>query len=481
MGKKALCLIFAFLFSINSFAAVVSDNDGSAFVTKAEFDSLKNNFQSQLNQYNENIDSKIDNAIASYLSGVTIGKEHIYDSIFKDFGETEIKSVRASEVTFQEDLPLLNLRYGVGDAFANGSSLSHKVLHGQVNFTHEVKGKRGVVWKKTIGTNTLYFYKGWCDDYYNTFDTLIFFNSGPNVDTGYNVSVNGGCWGFWYNTNGLTDRGGYTWDIAKWCLACNYDGQQNVYQPYKGTDYWYSWTFHEPIKQQHNYIYRDDTTSGVDSTTYELRLTESMEKIIPGTTAIWWDEFVRSSTTIDSKRYVANGVDRTLVKKTSAYSTSSPYYTNGGKSYMPIAAPVFKNGTNWNNIYYNDTTLYKYKSSSGERYLQYYRVTGGIPLVTVDKGDSLVEWEVEFKEDDPHCIYVKYEPFGNAAYAPECISVSDNKELKDAEKWIWIGKKGKIYFKATDPGLIFVKWCTDDYGGGTLDVDKSSKVKVTEK
>ena len=40
MWKKALCLIFAFLLSINSFAAVVSDNDGAAFVTKAEFVAL---------------------------------------------------------------------------------------------------------------------------------------------------------------------------------------------------------------------------------------------------------------------------------------------------------------------------------------------------------------------------------------------------------------------------------------------------------
>lgn len=39
---------------------------------KAEFDSLKNNFQSQINQYNASIDSKIDVAIASYLSGIKI-------------------------------------------------------------------------------------------------------------------------------------------------------------------------------------------------------------------------------------------------------------------------------------------------------------------------------------------------------------------------------------------------------------------------
>ena len=38
--KKALCLIFALIFSIDGFAAVVADNDGSAFITKAEFDAL---------------------------------------------------------------------------------------------------------------------------------------------------------------------------------------------------------------------------------------------------------------------------------------------------------------------------------------------------------------------------------------------------------------------------------------------------------
>ena len=44
MCRKALCLIFAFLFSIESMAAVVSDNDGAAFVTKAEFEALKKKF-----------------------------------------------------------------------------------------------------------------------------------------------------------------------------------------------------------------------------------------------------------------------------------------------------------------------------------------------------------------------------------------------------------------------------------------------------
>ena len=72
MGKKALCLIFAFLLSINSFAAVVSDNDGSSFITKAEFEALKKNFSDQVDNYNDSIDSKIDGAISSYLAGIKL-------------------------------------------------------------------------------------------------------------------------------------------------------------------------------------------------------------------------------------------------------------------------------------------------------------------------------------------------------------------------------------------------------------------------
>ena len=69
-AKRAFGLVFAFLLSIESFAAVVSDNNGSAFITKAEFDSLKNDFQSQIDLYNFNIDNKINNAINSYLTGI---------------------------------------------------------------------------------------------------------------------------------------------------------------------------------------------------------------------------------------------------------------------------------------------------------------------------------------------------------------------------------------------------------------------------
>ena len=73
--KRRIAWLLIVLMSINSFAAVVGDNDGAAFITKAEFESLKNDFQSQINRYNTSLDNKIDGAIASYLSGIKVKKE----------------------------------------------------------------------------------------------------------------------------------------------------------------------------------------------------------------------------------------------------------------------------------------------------------------------------------------------------------------------------------------------------------------------
>ena len=85
--KKLLALFLVVLMSINSFGAVVSDNDGSAFITKAEFDSLKNDFQTQIDQYNTSIDSKIDGAIAAYLSGLTIAKEQKINPLIENYSD----------------------------------------------------------------------------------------------------------------------------------------------------------------------------------------------------------------------------------------------------------------------------------------------------------------------------------------------------------------------------------------------------------
>ena len=81
------------------------------FITRAEFDSLKNNFQSQIDQYNSSIDSKIDGAIASYLAGIKLSQTQSFNIIKVD-DETEINFLNGD---FYSDhrLPNVNGIYNV--------------------------------------------------------------------------------------------------------------------------------------------------------------------------------------------------------------------------------------------------------------------------------------------------------------------------------------------------------------------------------
>ena len=82
MGKKLLCIVISLMLAAESFAAVVSDNDGSAFVTKQEFESLKEDFSKQIDNYNISIDNKIDGAIASYLAGIKLSKKTSFEPFY---------------------------------------------------------------------------------------------------------------------------------------------------------------------------------------------------------------------------------------------------------------------------------------------------------------------------------------------------------------------------------------------------------------
>ena len=61
--------IVAFM-NINTYAAV-GGNDGSAFVTKAEFDALVNTFNEQMDNYESNLKTRIDGQIANYLASIS--------------------------------------------------------------------------------------------------------------------------------------------------------------------------------------------------------------------------------------------------------------------------------------------------------------------------------------------------------------------------------------------------------------------------
>ena len=112
--KRAVATFLVVLMSIESFAAVVGDNDGAAFITKAEFESLKNEFQNQINRYNSSLDNKIDGAIANYLSGVRVSKKTSIKALVAsfsdllwchDFSLVSIKRTWSAKTTATNDPP----------------------------------------------------------------------------------------------------------------------------------------------------------------------------------------------------------------------------------------------------------------------------------------------------------------------------------------------------------------------------------------
>ena len=137
------------MMTICSHSAAVSDNDGSAFITKAEFDSLKNDFQHQLTEYNSNIDGKIDAAISGYLSGLTTKETYNVDSILN-----QLKSYH-----FTKDFNYFGKKTNIGDyyrywayyyftygqnALSTGDSVYYGVgLRGGTNVTEPVEKTSG--------------------------------------------------------------------------------------------------------------------------------------------------------------------------------------------------------------------------------------------------------------------------------------------------------------------------------------------------
>ena len=86
--KRVFVLFIIVAMAFNGFAAVVSDNDGTAFVTKAEFEDLKRGFDAQIQRYNDSIDRKIDGGIAAYLAGIQIAKKIELDSLLNKVNDS---------------------------------------------------------------------------------------------------------------------------------------------------------------------------------------------------------------------------------------------------------------------------------------------------------------------------------------------------------------------------------------------------------
>ena len=158
--KCLLIIILSVLYLLSeTFAAIVADNDGSVFVTKAEFENLKNNFNSQINQYNQSIDQRIDGSISSYIAGVKVQDEpvNLYENYYNLTGKKPV---------------FLNQMQGTG------SDTSIGAVNIKVNREQAVNKFTNLYFATSLWTDGGSRHTG---------DAALYFNSAPNWDNGYNT------------------------------------------------------------------------------------------------------------------------------------------------------------------------------------------------------------------------------------------------------------------------------------------------------
>ena len=118
--KRSVAMLIALVLCFNSFGAIVSDNDGSAFVTKGEFEAMKKSFADQIVNYNNSIDGKIDGAIAAYLAGLVTTTITPRSIIYPDAVKYGVISIStASVLDYQFGIPMCTYEHMEGRFITN--------------------------------------------------------------------------------------------------------------------------------------------------------------------------------------------------------------------------------------------------------------------------------------------------------------------------------------------------------------------------
>ena len=177
MLKKLACLFLVVLISIDGFAAVVSDNDGSAFVTKSEFEDLKKNFNKQIERYNQSLDNKIDGKIADFLGGQHVSQivdlKSYINAIGHSFSDSTTLGWPATRTgTYRKWF--INLGALYGHMFKKNTTSQLQYLTGSIN---------SAAWKEENTSNYgIYLYGEKVDD--NTWKLQNYIYSKPYASVG---------------------------------------------------------------------------------------------------------------------------------------------------------------------------------------------------------------------------------------------------------------------------------------------------------
>ena len=460
--------------SIENFAAVVSDNDGSAFVSKAEFDALKNDFNDQITRYKDSIDNKIDGAIAAYLAGIKLAVYEKKDFVLKSWKKVTQLNYKPSVIW---RVPYLNLYMSMNESLSTTNW--YEVAYANATITYDrPEANKQVIYMcdagKELSTTTGPQYVTWKGRAINYKDKIIVNLQGNNT-SGYYQGVTGATiyvyywarFGTGYYPN-LNNSASSIWDPRFY-----YSNSETSSYSKNMSSNWTSKTCTTEVTLEKN---KDgDETDYTHIITWGSNLTE-LRLCDPN----WLKHLVENPVNkTDTYPNSGSGLTKdgdwaimesytpgTDIKRRGNSSSITAYKASGTNSYQSVVPVVGLLSNSYDAAYINQM---KDKFSEVVDNKTYESSTipllpDGFPLFAARNGDEII-WEPVFINSKKGttsgstdiALYLSVGPMGSESGLKD----SNSTRIKDAdgnEKFIIKNNKGKITFEMPADGIVYAKW-----------------------
>lgn len=517
--KKSMTIILVFLLCLDSFASVVSDNDGSAFITKAEFEAMKKSFNDQIEQYNDSISSKIDGAIASYLAGTQLAKKESRKQLISGVNHWLMYNTN-DYPKYVDGKPYVagftaQGNRGGDDSTARTTIWVGIIHNGQSSYKTDGGFKKHIVGKpsKNSALNGNDNYVAEWQGYYKKEGEILTLSS-------FVADIDSTVWAAkqqdrlrWMNVTSFSnsdcpvtvgdirftnDTGSYWTGLTIKCSGAQrkigeIDGDTyvSVYKNISDNRFWDSTTV--------NKMGITPTTPVITYTASGSTFANWMQTVIPSNTI----NFACSNRRKTSGQWYVNQSDGCFGKTVTVTTiivnnTSSNHYLfkmandPHDLQFVRLWSGITDSIAQALEQKRNDTKTEDAEKEKIKRALLYdedsnphLSMGAGYPFLEV-KLDEEVEFEFKIKESGNYLVFAKYGPFsatGNAATEADVIfkSGTDTTYTK-AFKATGGNAKNKFEFTATDSNYIFLKWCDASTlnNGGTMDVSEDPIVTLAQ-
>lgn len=446
---KLMVFLIIIALNINTYAAIGA-NDGSAFVTKAEFDAVVNTFNEQMDTYENGIASKIDGAIANYLASLSNETTSTHTIGYFKTIPSNIESVKMQSY---DAFPYVGGKPDVqfaGTFVSMPTGVYMIAAYGYMNYTGAENGARRFVTEDKTGGTSTYKWNGYSTNYEEKFSITCSYD-GKWDNTGYSTPL----YHYVYGTSLLNETSSIInpfW-LGNFKMKIGPSGSSTAIPGVTGFTINTTWNDYT-VGNKYDLIYEDYASANQKD--YNLKCfveNNPNNRWFAGSGPTYYT--VCNNSTRNGNAYMYMGQDQYNVINTITNLTSN---MSSGYSGLKFLSCGFEPITSWSMVLCSDGGTYTDKAKTdGVTEVNGYSMIDGAVFGEVIKG-GVYTWPVEFTDKSTDStVWLKYGRFNGVPVSADCIDVSvDNGPIYQSAT-IKNGK-GTIKFTAPSDGLVFFKW-----------------------